>query len=157
MVPEFRWRDHYEGWLQAERPTALRLLRDWHYRATRGRLLSPGDADSALARAIQEAICQFRLDTNWYFPKQEWFIRWVAITALRAQTNCPIPTGTEHRIPLPILGLLEDDPHRALLLYTRCDDFRLLYDIPKVFDINRVMAIRLRREADLRWEKLLQK
>jgi hypothetical protein len=58
-----------------------------------------------------------------------------------------------NRVPLPMLGELED-PYRSVLLYFTCDGFRLGFDLPYAFRVGWHEAERLLREADRLWQDL---
>ena len=124
----FNWWDYRDTWIHSGREAAGSELALLLGRIRQTTLIAAGQA---IDQAIQRAW-QMRADLPWYFTSQERFIRWVTITALRAEIGAPIPI----RVPIPMLGELED-PYRSVLLYYSCDEFRLAFDLPYVFRTTR--------------------
>jgi hypothetical protein len=137
-------------WLTTGRVSAAeeltRLLR-------RVRPIGLSDALEAIDQADEVASQQQRREVPWYFSSEERFLRWLTITAMRGYLGAPVPPL---RFPIPMLQEMDDPPLRSILLYHRCDSFRLAYDLPHVFRVSGAEASRLLREADRVWNELFR-
>ena len=109
--------------------------------------MSVETAQAAVDRAIEHACAELRRDVSWYFASADRLTRWLTIVAFHAEALQRAPRNA--KVPIPMLGELEE-PYRSMLLFFQGDDFRLNFDLPYVFGVQRHEAERLLRQSGFR-------